>query len=385
MPNVHSILAPSSANVWGKPDGCPGYVRMKRLMPERSSDEANEGTQAHELASYRLNGEMVDPTLYCQEMIDAVNLYVDDVSQKHPPMPYDREKALEHRDFAWMSWGSEEMVRNDSIHADNFGTVDAWFHSVDGTLTLWDFKYGFREVDAFENLQCLNYAALIIAGPLAGKTVSTIHIRIIQPRAFRRDPIDTWTLSRDEAEVYFNQLRAGAIRAMTPDAPLCAGNHCRDCEAKHRCSALQEASLWSSDYVHATAPTDLSIDDLSRELTILTIAEKALGYRKAGIEAQVEQLLKDGAVFPDWALESKQGKLTWDADPEDIINYGKMFGLDLAKQTVSITAPQAIKAGLPQEIAHMFASRKSGSIKLVNSDINDSMKRLFGTKTLSNE
>jgi hypothetical protein len=339
---------------------------MRRAIPETQSDAASEGQEAHELASSLLTGVAVDTSLYPQEMIDAVGIYTHEVNKA----------SL----CGGSMWGAEQMLQNDTIHPENFGTVDSWHYDADiKTLTVWDFKYGHMEVEAFENYQCLNYAALILAGPLASHHVEQINIRIIQPRAFRGDPVDSWCLTRGEAEQYFNQLRRAAALAMSPDAPLCSGGHCRYCEVKLQCHALQEVALWASEYTHSASPMGLSVDELGRELTILSVAEKALNFRKMGVEAQVEQLLKDGKIVPGWALESSSGRLEWVADSKMIIEYGKLFGLNLAKETQSITPAQAIKLGLPTEVAHMFATRKAGSIKLTKSDLNASMKRAFGS------
>lgn len=339
---------------------------MNKCYPEQPSVHTEEGERAHELAAIFLRGEEVDTSLYAQEMIDAAKMYADDVNAVR-----DDNTAPLH---------IEQTIKEDVISTANFGTPDTWFYSTSlNRLFVWDFKYGHRGVSPFLNWQGVNYFALIVSTlNKAGITPKTLEFRIIQPRAFLNDgPIRSWCITFESFCQYREQLRANANKCITSPT-LNAGPHCRDCKARHACEALREEALWAAEYVFEPIPREPSPDQLGRELSILTIAEKAIGHLKAGIEAQVESLIKDGNIIPGWSMERGRGSRKWAASDMEILQYAEVLGIDITKEPAPITPAQAKNAGFPEGLINQLSMHVPGAKKLAKIDVNEQSARLFG-------
>ena len=210
---THSILSPSSAHIWGKPDGCTGYVTMSQMFKKTESYAANEGSAAHELCQimlkdwyFKLPSDMFSSNgiLFDEEMYESGKIYCENVYA-----------MLSRNQCTLDDLKIEQKIECKSINYLSFGTVDAYFYSEKNKiLYLWDYKYGHITVDPFENWQLINYAAGLVQ-KLKLTYKSTINFRIVQPRSYHRDgPIRHWTITVEDLIPYFNQLHDAAIEAL---------------------------------------------------------------------------------------------------------------------------------------------------------------------------
>ncbi len=352
----HSKLSPSSASRW---IACAGSVRLCVQYPSETSNEADEGTAAHWAAAELLNGSPVcigqvaeNGVTLNEEMIDAAHMYVGAIGSE--------------------SVHVEEKIDIASIHARCFGTPDAWrYDGNTNTLHIYDFKYGHRHVEVFENWQLITYAAGILeALGVTGDTDQHLNVVfvIVQPRSYHSDgPVRTWQCKASYLRPHFNKLRYAADLAMRSDAKLTTNPECRDCSARHACPALQKFAYVAADQSTQSAPLELNATALGLELHMLERAKTMLDARISGLQEQTLARVKKGESVPFYRTEPSTGRSTWSKPFNEVVVLGKMFGVDVAKQAL-ITPAQATKAGIPEAVVTSYCAATVRGVKLVSDD-----------------
>lgn len=365
----HALLAPSSAHRWGGEVPCPGSVAMEAAVPEEETDESREGTAAHFVAQMKLqvgldvlagettpNGWVVD-----DEMVDGAKLYVDYVlTTMQGVVP----KNIERRTLPG------------AIHDECWGTPDAddWLGN---TLHIFDYKYGHRFVEVFENEQLICYAADRLAD-LGGldDQLAWVHFHIIQPRSFHRDgPIRDWRVRASDLRAHTNRLRGLAHDALRPGAPTVASPAaCRDCRARFRCDAAHAAGLDAAGVAGSSVPFDLTDVEAGRFLAYLRRAKAQLEAMESGLVEQVEKALKRGVFLPQWQLEETQSRERWIVPDEAVIQMGREMGKDLSAPVKCVTPPQARKLGIDASVISAYSQRPRGALKVVPLDLTHAKK-----------
>lgn len=387
--SAHAILPPSAAGRWG--GQCPGSVPLEAAYPEaEQSEEAKEGDAAHWLAATILRehvraddamkpGEMrplpgvnaIAPNgvAVTEEMVDAVGVYVSDIL------------ATASADLA--SLHIEERVNATNIHSDNWGTPDCWLwrpQGNGGVLALWDFKFGHRFVDAFENWQCIDYAAGIMQRPeftdLDHANVQVV-INVIQPRNFHPlGPVRRWATTLADLQRKFAVLMYAAQDALGPSPQTVPGDECRDCRGRHACEALQFAADEAMDISKSSVAVELPPVALGIELRMLQRAAKMLDARITGLEAEAFAQLRKGAAVPFFQIGQGDGRENWTKTVPEILTLGMLMGVDLKKPDTPITPAQARKAGLPANLVTAYSERPKGALKLLPLD-DTTAKKVF--------
>lgn len=338
----HSILAPSGASVW---TACPGSLRLKQPELDDSDNTIREeGTACHELAAARLTGQP-EPTVASNgiaiddDMREAVDLYVRTIHETgYTP-------------------SVERQVTCPSVHPDCFGTVDAYAY-VRGTLYIWDLKYGFGYVDAFENLQLLCYASGLML-----PTIERIVLTIVQPRPYAA--VRKWSLTAEQLAGWTAKLAAAAIEALSPDAPVRSGPHCKYCSARFDCPAATRAGLDLYETVATAKLRGSTPAELAAFLTVVDRAAEQIKFLQTGVSEQLKHMLKSGQSVPGYKLVGKKGRLDWTAPADEVLLLGQLMGLDLSKPPEPITPTQAGKLGLSESLVDAYADRKPAGLELV--------------------
>lgn len=385
----HSILPPSSAHIWGKPDGCTGWVQMAQTYPDTEESQASrEGTAAHEIGAQLITDAKTNRVqnhsasdwvgitasngvLFTEEMFDSAKEYADDVIRVM------RKKSI----FGGEHLRIEQRVEIPKVHEINWGTPDCCiYHAAGNALYLWDFKHGFEVVEAFENWQGLDYLAGIIdLLGIDGHTdqVTTVHLRIAQPRAFHREgTIREWVVTASDLRAYFNTLNANAHEALGPNAKFRTGSHCKYCTGRHACPAALKAGLGMYEAVSKPVPVELSPDALGLQLSIVKRARKQLEYLESGFETQASALIKKGVMVPGWSVEQKIGRQKWDKPVEEVIALGYMLNLDLRKPVDAITPMQAKKLGIDDAVIMAYSTHPRTGLAIVP-DNGNKAKQVF--------
>jgi hypothetical protein len=336
----------------------------------RETTEADEGTAAHalgeDLVKYIRSGVSAgelnryrDTCGQPAEVFDAAELYATTVGRVQGSLPAGHA-------------GLEERVECPDVHPECFGTVDAWAYDRDTWLHVFDFKYGRRLVEVVGNLQLLIYASgllrILQAGGLSARGVK---LHVVQPRAFHPDgPVRTWSTTAEGLVQRIDYVRAQAARVYSPEPSVHSGPHCRDCAARHNCTAAGVAAANSVDVAHGYEPRgNPTPEAVGVELSVLKRAQKALEYRVAGLEEHARALARSGQSVPGWHLVESRGRLAWDVPPDHVATTGDALGLDLRRAEV-ITPTQAKAAGMPEELVKQMASRPSRGMKLEPVDTN---------------
>ncbi len=378
----HSIIPPSSAHIWGAPNGCTGWVIMSQQFPESAdSDESKEGTAAHEIAEQLVDGgtrgvpawsdnfidkEASNNVIYTNEMFEAAEMYANDVIQIM------RSTGI----FGGPNLGIEYKVSASQIHDLSWGTPDCFiFDQKNMHLYIWDFKYGFGLVEAFENWQLINYYAglvdeLNLNGYVDQKLI--VHLRIIQPRGYHKDgPIREWIVKASDLRGYINTLQTNAEIALSPKAKLNSGSHCKYCSARHACDTALSAGIGMYEMSNKPIPINLTPYALGLEYKIVQRAIQQLRFLESAYFEQIKSLIESGKNVPGWIGEHGLSSLKWHKSVSEIIKFGDMMGYDLKKKQDAITPTQAIKLGVDKSLDNAFSKKYNTGLKLVPDNLNN--------------
>lgn len=353
---------------------------MSAAYPEDEETEAaREGTASHELAERLINFGLYSPdtvtdsvraelvgtvasnnVVFTDEMFDAAWVYADDVV-----------KEIKRSSDTSVS-GTEHPIKAPSVHELSFGTLDSYLYDeANFNLFIWDYKYGFGVVEAFENWQAINYAAgLFDELGIDGITDQylTVHIRIAQPRAFHRDgSVRNWSIKGSDLRGYFNTLTNNANQALSSTVQTHTGTHCRYCEARHACPAALKAGLDLYEVTGQPLPIELSVEAMGVQLSIIQRARKQLEYLESGFEEQIKGKIRAGVRVPGWALKEGVGRVKWSKPVDEIVAMGDMMGKDLRKAE-AITPTQAKGLGLDEALISAYSERPNTGLKLVAVD-----------------
>lgn len=363
---AHSVLAPSSS---ARRIQCPGSTLLEAAYPEtETTPEAAEGEAAHWAAAEMLSGRLVDigqvapnGVVLTQEMVEGADLYYDDVvAELKPYGATPQQGAIEQR------------VAIPRVHPQSFGTPDyaVWLRL--GSLLVYDYKFGHRFVEVYENPQLIEYVAGLLHGITQkgySDTLIDVTVKIVQPRAYHRSgPIRAWSFKASDIRAHINIASTAAHEALGPEPRQRAGPECRDCRARHACVTLQRAAMRELDEAGREQPLDLPPAALGLELKMLREGIRRLEARVSGLEEQALAQIKRGASIPGWRVEHGAGRQRWAKTPAEVLAVGRMFGVDLARPVEPITPLQAVKAGLPPEMLTALAETPRGGVELVADD-----------------
>jgi hypothetical protein len=366
MNTKHSKLPPSSA---ARRMACSGSRALEeKYKLDESNEAAEQGELAHKYSAWKLRKNFVDFSLWVarvpEEMEIPVQTYVDDVLKTAG-----NQRPQLH---------IEERVDISTIHSECWGTPDCWYYNPDTReLYIWDFKYGHKFVEVFENWQLIEYAAGIL-DTLNTELVTNVIFRIVQPRSYHKDgSIREWKTTPTELQRYFGQLQASEDASFHKNPQFEVSSQCDYCSARHVCTALQNAALTASETSRYSLPLELTPEAVGVELKHLQTSIERLKARESGLAAQATALIRKGQRIPNYKLEQTMGREQWreGATPHLRI-IAELMGIDICKPLELITPKQAVAKGVPLKIAEINSERKIGALKLV-ADSDNKTRRIF--------
>lgn len=358
----HSRIGASSAKRWLN---CPGSVRMQRGLPDTSSEAADEGTAAHELAEMALKKGTKNVAEYRgmtirveesgrefvvdEEMTDAVQLYVDIIRRDRDEMGSGVKGSV------------EKMFSLESVNKELYGTNDASLAQPFGALNVYDLKYGRGvAVEAEDNDQMKIYAlGALEEQPLC----EDVELIIVQPRCPHPEgPERRWSITSSDLQTWSQKvLKPGAEKALREDAPVNAGEWCRFCKAQAICPAIVEraqalASVAFEEPVFP-APATMSGDEISKVLAFSKMFSSWATEVQSFARAQMDR----GVKVPGYKLVQGRKSRSWaDEKLAETHMYGQIGDAAYSKPALKSVA-QAEKALKEEgydkdEIAHIFES-----------------------------
>lgn len=249
------------------------------------------------------------------------------------------------------------------------------FYSWDGmTLTVADFKHGFRIVEPVGNWTLIAYAIglSIMSGSWPKRVVLEIH----QPRVAHPDgPVRRWEITGDYLKSLHDHLVA---RLAQPDNQVRTGDHCARCPSQTICPAMRSASYNAVD-VSMTAHAENITDDLiAQELTVVQDAAKRLKARQKQLEDLAAYRLKNGAIIEGYGLERSYSNMTWKEGLEpDFLST--MLGVECARIS-AITPTQAVSAGANETVVKQLSDRIETGLKLSRISAQKAAEKMFGKR-----
>lgn len=351
----HSEIGASSAYRWLK---CPGSVALLDRFPMPSSDAADYGTQAHELAECMLvdTGFVNSTDDYTEEQIELVTEYVDWVKTLFASV---RSKEGVVPDLI-----VEQRFNLKSVSPTAFGTNDVAISVDMGPLHIIDLKFGRRFVSPVRNEQLMYYALGIIEE--MSLNPSEVHLWIHGPRMGLDVASQHWECPMEVLLEYHEALKKGAKRVQEEPDTYVTGDHCLYCN-KGMCPKIQEEeegffddiqpipmvankNITPSDptpLVHSVDFKDYPTDELLKRLELKDLFTGAFSDIAAILKSRAE----GGEKIPDHKLIKSYGHRTWKSDVSDeqIVQLG-LPKKEIYAEPKRKTAPQiekAIKKAIP--------------------------------------
>lgn len=355
---AHAFLPPSGASSWSK---CAMWPTMNRQFPHREKSEAaEEGTAAHWVAEMLLANTPVtvgsvtpNGITVTDEMVEGAELLADTIDARTHGWPLKIEQYVPIPFIDSETFGKPDVY---AIAPGNFG------------IEIIDYKFGFKFVDEYFNLQGLLYALGILNSINVGwNTWEKLNIAftIVQPRCYGHgNPVRTHEYVLQEAVPYWRKLQAAAEAAKSPNPTATTGSHCGYCPGRHACSALQIAAYNDAEYSNQRTPLELSPAAAALELKLLMSALARLEARVDGLKELTIANIRAGKQVPYFRAEPGYGRQTWTLPEQQIIAMGQMFGKDLSKPGV-VTPKQAEKAGVDPAVIKAYSQIPSTGFKLV--------------------
>lgn len=344
----HSTLPPSSAF---RRRLCPASRAMEARMPEIETDEAKEGTLAHAVAAACLTGNKIPKA--DTNMLVHVQFYLDYIAS--------------HQEAYWPNSPifTEQKIPIPDIDPNCFGTPDAYF-IIDKVLYLFDFKYGFTPIEAFENWQLIAYASGIIDYHTA--ELNYVNFHIVQPRDFK-NPIKTWTIGIDKFREYeLSLISTERLSLRTDHTHVLAfkptSDACKHCKARAVCNPLKTEISERMEKIQNMTTSELTPTTVGIELKDLNEASTLLDARITGLEEQAMYYLRSGKDVPHFRIGYTSPYAKWKGTPEEMNTLDEMFEGKLKKPQEYVTPNQAIKLGVPEKLVKTYSEKPHGSAKL---------------------
>lgn len=306
----HALLSASSAHKW---ISCPPSALLSKKFEDASSSFAQEGTDAHTLAQYKLEKllglDTKDPTeslsFYDEEMNSHAEYYAAFVIEQ---LEKARETCADPQILI------EQKLDFSKYVPEGYGHVDCLIIS-DGTLTVIDYKYGLGiKVSAERNPQMFCYALGGLALFDGIYDIDNIHLIIYQPR---RENISEYSISKSELIKWAEEVLAPTAQlAIKGEGEYKAGEHCQFCKAKATCRKRAEYNLELAKY-DFEVPATLDNDEIA---AILTKADELVSWANDVKEYALKEAL-NGTKFEGFKLVAGRSnrKFTDEAAVADVV------------------------------------------------------------------
>ena len=331
MSMKHALLSASSSHRW---IACPPSALLSKKFEDSSSSFAQEGTDAHTLAQYKLEKLLGLPTRDPTESLSFYDEEMNDHAENYAAF------VLEQVERAKETCADPQVLIEQKLDfsryvPEGFGHVDCLIIA-DGTLTVIDYKYGLGiKVSSERNPQMFCYALGGLALFDGIYDIDNVRLVIYQPR---RENISEYTISKSELIQWAEDvLSPTAELASKGEGEYKAGEHCQFCKAKATCRKRAEYSLELAKY-DFEVPATLAHDEIA---AILVKADELVSWVSDVKEYALKEAL-NGTKFEGFKLVAGRSnrKYTDEAAAADLVIAA---GKDpFEKKLLGITAMTAL-------------------------------------------
>ena len=255
---THAVLSASASKRWLN---CTPSAKLNAEIPDITTEYAKEGTDAHELAEYKVNQLLGIRTDNPTENLDYYNQEMEECTDSYAQ--YIAEQMSQYSSPAVMV---EQRLDFSRYVPGGFGTGDCIIVA-DDVLTVIDFKYGKGVVvEAEYNPQMMLYALGALEMFSILYDINEVKMVIFQPRI---ENISEFSMPVSDLMNWAeNELKPKAELAAKGEGEFCAGEHCRFCKVKATCRKRAEYNL-------AIAKYDFAPPDMLEDSEIEMILERA--------------------------------------------------------------------------------------------------------------
>lgn len=363
MSGKHALLGASGAARWL---ACTPSARLEETLPEKTSEYAEEGRLAHEIAELKLRKAFVEPMgvrafnnrlkkfkaheLYQEEMLKHTDTYLEYVQE------------LVHGFDSPPYIAVEKRVDYSEYVPEGFGTADCIIIG-GSTMYVIDFKYGKGvSVSAENNPQMMLYALGAYEAYNFLYPIETVKMAIVQPRL---NDISEFEISINDLLYWAtNTVMGAAEKAWTGKGEFVPGEHCRFCRAKSLCRARSEFNLELEKY-EGMKPPLISNDEVGK---ILAVAQDLAKWVKDLEEYALAECLA-GNEIPGWkAVEGRS--IRQFTDQEQAFNVLVQHGIEEAmlyeRKPITLSATEKLVGKKKfNELLASFVDKPPGKPALV--------------------
>jgi len=294
---------------------CPGSVALvDKMPPQPSSSYADTGTLLHDTIADVLDKHQ-PPAAHLGRKHENITLTQELIDAKLAPAL----AALDEIDpEGRMEYAVESRVGFGDYLPDVFGSTDL-LGRIGNRAVVLDWKFGDGvAVSVEENAQLMFYAAAAMRTPETKwvfEGVEDVELIIVQPPFVKR-----WVTTVERIKAFEADLKTAVTRALKPDAPLAAGDHCKWCAAKPVCPVMTGAV----DRLLATKLDALPVDQIAHYLDQVPLVEDFI----SNLQALALQMLAEGKPVGDWKLVAKRATRQWVDETKTVNALVCELGLD---------------------------------------------------------
>lgn len=320
---AHALLSASASTRWLN---CTPSVRLEEQFPETTSEYAEEGTLAHEIAELKLRKYYTEQSMTTRTFNTRLNkmkkheLYQDEML-KHTDTYLEYLQGITLALTSTPYVAVEKRIDYSHVAPEGFGTVDCLIIA-GTTLYVTDFKYGKGvPVSAENNPQMKLYALGAVNEYSFLYPIQTVKLAIIQPRL---NSISEFELSVEELLAWGEEIKPIAQKAFKGEGEFVPGEHCKFCKAKAQCRARADQYSALDDFKQAVPPL-LSNEEIG---PILERAKHIKNWVSSLEEYALAESLK-GNEIPGWKAVEGRGSRSF-TDIDKAFNHLKENGIDEA-------------------------------------------------------
>lgn len=376
MSGDHSILAPSSSEIWTR---CTAQPKAVEGLPNPPTEASALGTAKHQVSYWCLTHS--DPTmtptkaglLGAIECADGFSFTVDEEFIEHVEIYLKTVRALPGQGWYELPVEHGKMLGTPGQK----GTSDcAKADRPNRTLYVVDAKFGYHKVEVIKNRQMTNYAAGVLSElDEFGTDFDKVVFVVSQPK--QGDLPFIWETTAEWVRATMAEWAPGAQAALAGKGVFAPGTWCTAsyCLNRHRCKALADSVLMDfpvDGQAEALGAPDPITPPSALDVKALAHYLDQIDHIEAWCRAIREEALKravGGEEIPGYkVIEGRKGNRKW-GDVGMVTDLASLDVGEAAYQPRELKTPAQLekaykKAGLDFSSLAGFIDQSAGAPSL---------------------